>query len=98
MVSLKLGFLPTYARIYIAGGVSDYLMKTINSHSIEDLTFWQRAIACGRVSEKKLNNLLTDTDVIILPITEGGGSNLKTAEAFIANKKNSSNQLCYAGL
>ena len=87
MVSLKLGFLPTYARIYIAGGVSDYLMKTINSHSIEDLTFWQRAIACGRVGEKKLNNLLTDTDVIILPITEGGGSNLKTAEAFIANKK-----------
>jgi glycosyltransferase involved in cell wall biosynthesis len=87
MVTKKLGFLPVDTRIYIVGGVSEYFIRVISARSIEDVTFWQRAIACGRVSERKLSKLLQDADLIILPITEGGGSNLKTAEAFVANKK-----------
>ncbi len=39
------------------------------------------------MSEESLGALLKIADIILLPITEGGGSNLKTAEALIANKK-----------
>lgn len=87
MVGKKLGFLPSDARIYLVGGISDYFSNSIRERSIEDITFWQRVIPCGRVSEKRLGELLGDCDVIILPIIEGGGSNLKTAEAFIADKR-----------
>src|SRR5690606_15938162 len=36
--------------------------------------------------EDNLNGLLRLSDVIILPITSGGGSNLKTAEAILTSK------------
>jgi glycosyltransferase involved in cell wall biosynthesis len=86
MVGIKLGFLPPKSRIYLVGGISDHFVRVIKRRTTQDVTFWQRAIACGLVSEKRLTNLLSDCDLIILPITEGGGSNLKTAEAFVADK------------
>jgi Glycosyl transferases group 1 len=47
----------------------------------------QRAlIACGTVSDLTLQGLLSAAHAIILPITQGGGTNLKTAEAILAGK------------
>jgi glycosyltransferase involved in cell wall biosynthesis len=87
MVGFALGFLPVTSKIYLIGGVSDHFVKTLSKRTIEHVTFWQRAVGYGRVSQSRLDKLIQGADVILLPITEGGGSNLKTAEAFAANKK-----------
>jgi hypothetical protein len=89
MVGKGLGFVPADSRIVVAGSICDYFDREIKSSnlSIQDATFWLRAVSAGRLSEESLGALLNLSDVIILPITEGGGSNLKTAEAILANKK-----------
>lgn len=82
-----LGFLAPDARILIAGGLSDYLQDVYEWPKTPGAaTFWNRAIALGSLSEDSLAGLLATTDVIILPITSGGGSNLKTAEALLSGK------------
>lgn len=81
------GFLPFTARIVIAGGVSDILRNmTKKTADIQLATLQNRAILAGRLSEERLQGLIAESDAIILPILEGGGSNLKTAEAIVANK------------
>lgn len=89
VVGKGIGFVPLDSRILIAGSVCDYFQHNISEDNIDiqDTTFWLRALPCGRLSEDSLGALLGMTDVIILPITEGGGSNLKTAEAILADKK-----------
>lgn len=89
MVGKGLGFVPYDARIVAVGSISDYFEREIkkDTPNIEDATFWLRAFSTGRISEDRLVALIEIGDVIILPITEGGGSNLKTAEAILANKK-----------
>jgi hypothetical protein len=89
MVGKGLGFVSFDARIVIAGSICDYFDREISTNSldIEDATFWLRAFSAGRLSEKRLGALIHESDVMLLPITEGGGSNLKTAEAILANKK-----------
>jgi hypothetical protein len=89
MVGKGLGFVPVNARIVAAGSVSDFFDREISEDSldIQDVTFWKRAFSAGRLSEDKLRAIINVADVILLPITEGGGSNLKTAEAIIADKK-----------
>ena len=89
IVGKGLGFIPTDCRIVLAGSICDYFEKEITDKNleIEDATFWLRAYSAGRLTEKRLVALIQASETIILPITEGGGSNLKTAEAIIANKK-----------
>jgi hypothetical protein len=89
MVGKGLGFVPANARIVAAGSISDFFDREISEDSldIQDVTFWKRAFSAGRLSEEKLRAIINVADVILLPITEGGGSNLKTAEAIIADKK-----------
>jgi glycosyltransferase involved in cell wall biosynthesis len=43
--------------------------------------------AVGVVGEERLQRYIRETDVVVLPIRSGGGSNLKTAEALYARKK-----------
>lgn len=89
VVGNGLGFMPYDTRVVVAGSISDYFDAVINPQTLDpgDATFWLRAYSAGRLSEPHLQALLLVADVIILPITEGGGSNLKTAEAITANKK-----------
>ncbi|RWZ79508.1 MAG: glycosyltransferase [Candidatus Chaera renei] len=87
MVSKRIGFLPFGTRILVVGGVADLLRRNLNETAIEDVCFTQRASLLGHVSETDLAALLYLSDLIILPITGGGGSNLKTAEALLAHKK-----------
>jgi hypothetical protein len=89
MVGKGLGFIPYDTRIVAAGSICDYFEREINSdnQTLEDATFWLRAFSAGRLSEPSLGALIQLSDIIILPITEGGGSNLKTAEAILADKK-----------
>lgn len=87
MVGKGVGFLSPRQRIVLAGGISDLLTWGADDLGIADATFALRTISAGRLSQERLTGLLAAADVILLPITEGGGSNLKTAEAIIADRK-----------
>lgn len=87
MIGLRLGFLPHDTRLVLAGGVGRHLKEHFNYSNMLDITFWQRAMSLGFLSESSLSGLLETADLILLPIMKGGGSNLKTAEAILSGKK-----------
>lgn len=89
MIGKSIGFIKRDERIVLAGGICSYFVDMFKPTNIDigDATFWLRAYPAGRLSEDNLGALLSLSDIIVLPITEGGGSNLKTAEAIIADKK-----------
>lgn len=89
MVGRGLGFINADTRIVFAGSISEYAQSQIANlrYDLGAATFEKRAYFAGRLSEDKLTGLLEIADVILLPITEGGGSNLKTAEAITTAKK-----------
>lgn len=87
LVSTGLGYVPHDTRIVIAGSISGLIEEYFRHRSVVERTcFMQRALLMGRVSEKKLGAILHLADLIILPVTSGGGSNLKTAEAILSRK------------
>ena len=87
IVGEGLGFLPPDARILLAGGLSRFLTTRYQwQPTPAAATFWLRAEALGILSEDQLSGLIAASDRLILPITTGGGSNLKTAEALISGK------------
>jgi glycosyltransferase involved in cell wall biosynthesis len=87
MIGDGLGFLSPDTRILIAGGLSDYLTtRHIWPETPGAATFWCRAEGCGILTEDRLGGLIQASDMMILPIFTGGGSNLKTAEALLSGK------------
>jgi hypothetical protein len=87
MIGLRLGFLPADTRLALAGGVGVHLRDHFDNSNILDITFWQRAVSLGILSEKHLAGLIEYAEVLLLPISKGAGSNLKTAEAILSGKK-----------
>lgn len=89
MLGADSGFLPKGTKIIMAGGVSEYFKitykygKNIKKHQ----NFWKNIIPVGFLEEDILAGLVSSSDLIVLPITSGGGSNLKTAEAILSGKK-----------
>jgi glycosyltransferase involved in cell wall biosynthesis len=80
MMAPSLAFLRPGERIVVVGGVAHYLRQ----HRI--YAEWPainepRLLVLGEVEREDLVALLGGAAVILLPITTGGGSNLKTAEA-----------------
>lgn len=86
MIGSAIGFLKPSQSIVFAGGIGDYLRDKYSGEDITSTLLWKRAIAVGRLSEERLQALLYSTNCLILPITEGGGTNLKTAEALLTTK------------
>lgn len=88
MVGRNLGFLPKDVRIVFAGSIADYTRHELSKLPLDlgAVTIDKRAYFAGRLSEERLAGLIEFANVIMLPITEGGGSNLKTAEAIISGK------------
>ncbi len=86
MVGPSLGFLEADERVVLAGSVCDLAERMYGGLSPDQVTFWKRAEVAGRLSEASLAALISVCDAILLPITEGGGSNLKTAEALLSGK------------
>ncbi len=87
MVSTAVGFVPPDTKILLAGSIADYFKDNIQGSDPESATFWNRVIPVGRLSEERLVGLIAITDVLLLPVIEGGGSNLKTAEAIVSGRK-----------
>lgn len=83
----RLGYLPEHSEIFFAGGVGqeirNYLLANDNHYGE---FFWNRARDWGQVSDDTLSGLISQAHCILLPITTGGGSNLKTAEAILSGR------------
>lgn len=74
-----IGCLAPDQRLVVAGGASTSIAA--DSRFIQASGLVRRYVAAGEVSESQLAGLLATAQVILLPITRGGGTNLKTAEA-----------------
>jgi len=75
--------IPGDTRIVVAGGMSTYISEQFKGQT----EFWNRVSVAGVLSKPSLQALINESDIILLPILNGGGSNLKTAEAIISGKK-----------
>ena len=75
----SIGALAPNQKIIIAGGAGPSILQDARSLHVGGLA--RLCIAAGTVDEVTLQGLLDTAHVIILPMSQGGGTNLKTAEA-----------------
>lgn len=83
MVIPALPVLRSGDRIVVAGGVAELIARRIAEQGPHYLTR-DRLVLLGPVDNLTLDCLLCNAAGILLPITYGGGSNLKTAEALLS--------------
>ena len=74
-----IGCLAPDERIVVAGGAGAQIVADSRFNRVSGLS--KKFVAAGEVTESELSGLLATAHVLILPITRGGGTNLKTAEA-----------------
>lgn len=87
MLGESMAWLPPEYIIIAAGGVSSILENYMpESAKLYSNVSFSRIKRVGFVTEELLASLLDNASVILLPITVGGGSNLKTAEAIASGK------------
>ncbi|TYK71946.1 glycosyltransferase family 4 protein [Comamonas sp. Z1] len=84
MFSAGIGCLSPDERILLAGGVGPSLQGYEKAKSIAG--FNKFVVASGMVDEECLQGFIETAHAIILPITQGSGTNLKTAEALWSGK------------
>lgn len=87
LIGSRLGFLPPDTGILIVGTVSSLLTSEIAR--IDPLwadLFGHRCLSWGPASDETLTALISRANGIILPITTGEGTNLKTPEAILSGK------------
>jgi hypothetical protein len=81
----KLGYLAPNQRVVFAGGVCS-LLASSPLLAVLPGAARARLTAVGAVDDEALGALLRLTDVIVLPISAGAGSNLKTAQALLTDR------------
>lgn len=87
MLGTRLGYIPENSMIFIAGDLGRALHPAVAADDPQwNHLFWNRVFNWDRVSPATLSALISESTCIILPITSGGGSNLKTAEAINSGK------------
>lgn len=86
MLGPNLGFLPLGYKILLVGGVADSLRW---SEGFKDFakTNDKRVVYLPEVSDREIANILSGAVCVLLPIVEGGGTNLKTIEALLSGRK-----------
>jgi glycosyltransferase involved in cell wall biosynthesis len=84
MLERGLGCLAPDQRIVVAGGAGASIMADARFAQTPGLA--SRYIDAGEVTEECLQGLLEACHAVVLPITQGGGTNLKTAEALWAGR------------
>lgn len=85
MLSPDVSFLQPNERIIVAGGVKNLLVETDFFNRYSKFNF-SRIELLGEIDTNSLASLVSLARCIILPITSGGGTNLKTAEAMYSRK------------
>jgi len=86
LVGTKMGFLPSRSAIIMCGSVTQLAKRHQFDNPLEEATFWRRTYPIPSPSENDLAALLELASVILVPIHQGGGSNLKTAEALASER------------
>jgi hypothetical protein len=76
------GFLKDGQRLVVVGSAGKYLEAQILKSQFKE-TFLKRGSILHFAEEKLLGSLYANAHATILPIFEGGGTNIKTAEAFL---------------
>ena len=84
LLSGGFGSLKPDEKLVVAGGASYAIAGDPRVHRSAKLA--ERTITAGMVSQPCLEGLLDQASCIVLPITQGGGTNLKTAEALWSGK------------
>lgn len=84
MFSGGFGSLKPDEKLVIVGGAGEAIAGDIRVHQSAKLA--EKIIVAGIVDQPCLNGLLEGAHSIVLPLTQGGGTNLKTAEALWAGK------------
>jgi len=85
MLAPSLAFLRPGERIVVAGGVG-HILRQHRLYAAWSGINEPRLAVVGEVERTELDALLLGAAVILLPITTGGGSNLKTAEAIYSGR------------
>jgi glycosyltransferase involved in cell wall biosynthesis len=80
MMAPGLTFLRPDEHVIVAGGVSDIILQMAGARAFEAVNL-DRMKLVGRMEKSELQALIQASHVVLLPITQGEGSNLKTAEA-----------------
>jgi glycosyltransferase involved in cell wall biosynthesis len=80
-----LGFLPPDCCIVAAGRVGVRLREHYEATRYQSLNL-SRLVITGEVAEDDLSALKSLAEVYLLPIFEGGGSNIKTSEAILSGR------------
>lgn len=80
LVGCKLGFLAPDERIVVVGSVS-YLLDKMVANKKGAGVLRARSLFLGQIDDQPLHALLDNCMAVLLPISHGGGSNIKTAEA-----------------
>ena len=83
--SKSLAFLPPDVSIVVIGGVSDILDYDYRYVQFKHLNDF-KVIKMKDISDACLNSIILNCNAVLLPVTEGGGTNLKTAEALFSNR------------
>ncbi len=78
------GSLKPDEKLIIAGGAGWAIIADKRVHESAKLS--EKVINAGQISSELLSALLDGAHCIILPLTQGGGTNLKTAEALWSGK------------
>jgi hypothetical protein len=84
MFERGVGCLSPDERLVVAGGAGAHIKTDARFQRVPGLG--KHYIEAGEVTEECLQGLLHNAHAIILPITQGGGTNLKTAEALWAGR------------
>ena len=84
MLSGGFGSLKPDEALIIAGGAGSAIANDNRVHQSPKLA--EKIIITGIINQRCLEGLLDQAHCIILPLTQGGGTNLKTAEALWAGK------------
>jgi hypothetical protein len=91
-IGVDLNFIPPDFYIMCIGSICDLVEQWLVDQGLREV-LEDRIVLRNGVSQTELNSYISHAKAIILPITSGGGSNLKTAEALascqaiIATKK-----------
>jgi hypothetical protein len=79
------GCVPPGCCIVVAGDVSHWI-RSYPAYRFNQRLFDETTMLIGRQPEQALNSIFGLAKAVLLPITSGGGSNLKTAEALLSGK------------
>lgn len=84
MLGTEFEYVPPEAKVVVAGGMAHLLQASPAFQQSNATT--QQVILLADPTEEDLGYLLNHAQVILLPVTHGGGSNIKTAEALLSDR------------